>query len=351
MRILHIYDSKDSLIARHVSMLQQNDTTNDVKTVPTGGGYVPDIVHLHGCWNHSHMRQARHLQRQGARLVLSPHHQLQPWVTEDRRLQDKWPKQLLWQQRLCHTCYCMIASGPWEEQTLRQTGWNPRIETVADAVISQATSARDMTRSIVMIYRKVMDSHPAALLSDEARRLLPAILKAGLCGDSRWVATPASELNETANALSNEDWRHLYVYAYHSGLSDIFAKGLELLKLQSLAVDASRIAIYMPQSAEVRSESAADVAALLRDIRHDTGRGRLSYGLLADMTRLLRDPQLNEDRLMSELQQHKLGKPMASLLTVLAETMQLDEGYMPCPPADNRLASAMRHALQHHLAI
>ena len=365
MNILHLYDSKDILVARHVALLQQNDTTNDVRTA-AGGGYMPDIVHLHGCWHHGRARQAMQLQRRGARLVLTPHHQLQPWATAHHRLDDKWPKMLLWQRRLCAGCYCMIASGQWELQVLRQLGWTPRIEHIADAAITQELTARDMARRMAATYRKVMDSHPAALLSAEAWHLLPCILKAGVSGDRRWVDMPAQQLNELGNALSSEDWRHLYIYAFHSGLADIFSRGLDLLQLQSVPVDARRIPIYLPQpkkpetkdvrpaepqDAEPQYRQATDITALLLDIRRATALGRLSFGLLADMVCLLRQPQLNEDKLMADLRRQRLAGCMAALLPLLAETMLLEEGFMPCAPTDNRLTSAMRRALQHHLAI
>ena len=88
MRILHYYEDKDTMISQHVKLLTDNmgmdaenyiaTETEQAKTLLRGGHN--DILHLHGCWRNSSRSIVNMALRQGARLVLTPHGQLEPWI-------------------------------------------------------------------------------------------------------------------------------------------------------------------------------------------------------------------------------------------------------------------------------
>ena len=62
MNVLHLFPKDNTLIAKHVSMLD-------------GGNQAvehPDIVHVHGCWQYALVSEALKARRQGARIVLTP---------------------------------------------------------------------------------------------------------------------------------------------------------------------------------------------------------------------------------------------------------------------------------------
>ena len=392
MKILHIYNQQAQLIQAHVKLLCQYSACEEVTAVSTsaelqhlGAAYRPDIVHLHGCWNHAHVRLASSLQRFGARLVLSPHHQLQPWVMAERKTGEKWPKLVLWQRRLVSACYSVVASGSWEQQRLQELGWNNRIELVPDATVTCHITAEDMGRKTDALYRKVMDSSPMDLLSAESLSLLSATLKAGITGDMRWVAPPAQTAEvvyattwkQVAQKLSAEQWRHLYVYTYHDGIDELFRAGIDILGLPALAFDAERIDLYLPQqqaksrhsgkrvplgtsshpdmngdkTTDERTSAHETALHLTRQIAHCVDGKRLSYHLLTSLAHCLRDTSLSDERLMQELSQQKLNLFFAALMPVLAQTVQMEEGYMPCSPLDNKTARDIRSALAGELRI
>lgn len=356
MKILHLYDNGSPLIEKHVMLLSQNDDSNEVTQASqpadllSKADVVPDIVHIHGCWRYSHARMALSLKKRGARLLLSPHHELQPWVIAKHRVGEKWPKQLLWQKRLAAACYCIVTSGQWEQQALGNLGWNKRLVAVPDAVLTQQTTPKEMVRAMGAVYRKILDTHPRELLSDEALNLLPAILKVGVTGDRRWVQND-EQLRKTASELSNEDWRHLYIYTHHEGVASWFNRGIELLAIPSIAFDAERIDIWKPATTTEDEQEHPTVEALVTAIHRCVAHRRLSYRLLVDLTVRLLDDTLSEERLMSDLRKAKQADFFASLVTVLAETTLLDEGFMPCTPVDDKTTKAIRQALAHHLAL
>ena len=106
MRILHVYPKNDEMVAKHVTQLmdgmrlsaevQAVSNLSDFKNVCKS--FKPDIVHCHGCWQYGIVNAGNFARKQGARIVLSPHGQLEPWVLEDKPLQEKFHKTALWQK-------------------------------------------------------------------------------------------------------------------------------------------------------------------------------------------------------------------------------------------------------------
>ena len=223
MKILHLYPNDDSLIAKHVTMLGQADT--DAR---------PDIVHVHGCWKYQTVKQALQAHRQGARIVFTPHGGLEPWIIAERRLSEKLYKTLLWQRRLAEHSYVMIAQGTMEAEALKQLGWNPRIEIIRNAVITNTITPEAMAQQTQDVYRKVMDSNTIELMSDNCRQLMTMLLKAGITGDRRWVEGEPPVIDET-------EWRRLLVYADHENIRTTLDTGIHVLGLHHDYIETARI--------------------------------------------------------------------------------------------------------------
>ena len=103
MKILHVYPKTDEMVAQHVTLLMEGmqhsaelqavSNLADFKTVCKS--FEPDIVHCHGCWQYGIVNAGNFARKQGARIVLSPHGQLEPWVFEEKPLQEKFHKTAL----------------------------------------------------------------------------------------------------------------------------------------------------------------------------------------------------------------------------------------------------------------
>ena len=163
MKTLHLYPADDPLIAAHVALLQEGEESFSGQ---------PDIVHVHGCWRYNIVRQAMRAHRQGARIVMTPHNGLSPWIVSERRMTEKLSKTLLWQRRMVESAYVIIAQGPMETKALTELGWNPRIETIRNAVVTNSITPEATRRHTLDVYRKVLDSNTIELMSDDSRRLM-----------------------------------------------------------------------------------------------------------------------------------------------------------------------------------
>lgn len=337
MNVLHLYPESDPVIARHVAMIEGQHASQG----QPGTAEVPDIVHVHGCWNRTIVRQAMRMHRLGARLVLSPHEGLQPWIVSERRLQEKLAQTLLWQRRMVARCYAVIAHGLVEAENLAALGWNPRIETVGNAVISNVVTPEEMRRQTLAVYQKVMDSNTIELMGDEARQHIATLIKAAVTGDRRWVAgRPTPSFSET-------EWRQLLLYADHENIRDVIDTGVQTLGLVPPQLQTAAIASYLPVSYQRPAVKASDAVGMAIETRHSP----LTMLQLVELAKALHRPDVEDDSIADSLAAKRQTKYFQRLLQLLSEQTGLDEGFMPLSPLDDKQTQRLRNRLANHLKI
>ena len=212
MHILHFFQSQNNLQSQYVSMLMSTmgtgveqaayNSISDVRKALNGSHF--DILHIHGCWSVQYAKAAALARRLGTRVIITPHGELEPWILKDRQWQEKMPKTLLYQRQTIQEAYVVIAMGNMEYKSLERLAWNPRIETVRNALVTHSITPQDMTRQLLAIYRKVMDSDVYHLMDDNTRQTLFTILKAGVCGDVRWLDNLTSNTPLGRRTLATE---------------------------------------------------------------------------------------------------------------------------------------------------
>jgi hypothetical protein len=329
MKILHLYDETNPLIAEHVRMLSSD---------PHGAD--PDIVHVHGCWQYKVVRQALQAHRRGARIVFTPHGGLEPWIINERRLSEKLAKTLLWQRRMAEYSYVVIAQGNIEAEALKELGWNPRIEIIRNAVVTNTITPEAMLQHTQEVYQKVMDSNTLELMSAEARHLLMQLIKAGITGDKRWVTDPLPDISEL-------EWRRLLIYADHEHVRTFVDSGARILGLHHSFIETNTIKSYLPTDYQLPKVEAHDIAGIIEEMHH----GSLTLRHLVELDRALRRPDVDEEWLTEALNENHLLKYFRRLLQILTEVTGLDEGFMPAPPIDDRQTQGIRNLLTRHLRI
>jgi hypothetical protein len=355
MKILHIYPKADDMIARHVNLLVEGMRLSAEVQVATSLSAFktcfqqqhPDIVHCHGCWQYAVVSAARMARKRGARVVLSPHGQLQPWVLEEQSLQERLQKALLWQKSSVEQAYALIAFGKMEQKHLQQMKWNPRIEVILNAVITNSTSPQEMCSQTYAIYQKVLDSNTLEQMDDYTQRQLATIIKASITGDRRWVTTESGDT----------DWRRLLIYAEHEQIRNYVDYGINILGLSTLQIDTERTAAYYPDSytkpvsikTTIGEYKGDETDYLVRMIRQIQKQPLLLH--LIEFSRELRRDNVNDDRLQEVLEEKGLTKFAQRLIQVLSEQTLLEEGFMPLQPLDDRGTQQIRNYITNHLKI
>ena len=363
MRILHYYPKDDAMISQHVAMLTENmgleaenHTTSEVedaRTLLKGGHY--DILHLHGCWRNSSRAIVALALRQGARLVLTPHGQLEPWIQEERRWKEKLPKRLLYQQDIVRKAYAVIIQGHMEQECMEQLEWNRRTVIIRNAVITSSISRQEMAHQTFMLYRKVMDSNPLELMDDEMRTTLRNLITAGITGDRRWLVTDTK-------LPAVIQWRLLFCYAHQEQITDVIERGLRVLGIDAPDIDATKIDYFLPDGFKstklvgqiIGNQFASEnerLVATFRQLRKFTTDRQLGIMHLVELDRELRQHGCNEEQLNEELKERRLWKSASRIMQLMAQFTGLTEGFMPIEPTNDHTTKALIRQIENHLKI
>ena len=128
MRVLYIDPGNDSAVTAYATMLQGImdkyidskivGSLREMKAVFTE--QVPQIVHVHGCWSAWTYRAVNYARRHGARVVITTHGQLEPWIMKERLWKEKLPKLVLFQRRMVSNAYAVVVMGQMEENSLKR---------------------------------------------------------------------------------------------------------------------------------------------------------------------------------------------------------------------------------------
>ena len=360
MKVLYIFPKGDPLIRQHVELLA--DGMRQSAEICMADSYnvfkqqlkaqQPDIIHCHGCWNFDIIRAAMSGRKAGARIVITPHGQMEPWAVEQQTPQAKAGRIFQWQKICIQRAYAIITLGKLEQKNFLKLKWNRRVEVIHNAIITNTISPREMCAQTFAIYQKVIDSNTLEQMDDTTAEALAIIIKASITGDRRWCR----KIDAVAHP-QDIDWRRLLIYATHENIRNYVDYGISILGLSSPVIDTSHIASYYPDSyttprpvKEVVGDYQGNETDYLLRMIIQLHRQPLLLHMI-ELTRELMRDTVNDDQLNDALEEKKLKSYAASLMQVLSEETELDEGYMPLLPVENRQTRQIRKLLTNHLKI
>lgn len=364
MKVLHFHIKSDVKVRQYVDVLAMQQFDNvEIKTCSDLRSFKkelsewrPDIVHLHGCWHTSVALAGALARKNKARVVLTPHGQLEPWVLKQRHWSEKMPKMLIYQHRCICKAYAIVAQGRMEAGYIKQSRRNDRVETVLNSLITAAISDREMAEQMIGIYNKVLDSDVYELMSIQARQTLRAIIKAGICGDARWLT---ADERTACSDLGTIEWHKIAVYARQENIYETIQKGTTALNLAMPSPLHEASDCYtppaeetiMPLTANLSDHGGMDAASAIEAARKRFKTGKLRLYNLIEISSMLRHGSLNEERLAEQLRQQKLLKFASRLMSILADTTGLDEGFMPLPPKPGRTTTKIENKITKRIKI
>ena len=366
MKILHYYQQGFLLISLHVKMLCEGMgvkaenhiaiTSDDARTLLLGGKY--DILHLHGCWRNSSYSIVKTALRQGTRLVVTPHGQLEPWVVNEHWWKEKFTKQMIYQRDIINKAYAVILHGHMEQENMNQLGWNRRCVIIRNCVITRSISTQNMARQTMAVYRKIMDSNPLELMTDETKAMLKRILNAGITGNVRWLAIE----KDNHFTLNFAEWRKLLCYAHQEEISDTMSRGIRILGLEAPDFDVSEIAFFTPDDYTPTNSIQAAIGnsfvsesdrliATFRHLRRLAASHQLCIRHFIELDFELRLHECDEDLLKEKLKEQRLYMLATRLMQLTSELTGLTEGFMPVPPLNDHVTQRIRHQIYNHFKI
>jgi hypothetical protein len=321
MKILHTYTQANRLHAHYVSMLttalgqrvEQRVAESPSETMNIYKEWKPDIVHFHG--------QVACRLSDSARIVITPH-------GEDISH--------------CHY-YAIIARSPMEQQRLSEHF--DRIEVVPNPIITTTSNPATCAKNMLLIYQKVLDSNVLECFSKDTRHTLSTLLKAGITCDRRWVS------NRTIGEQTN--WRHLCIYANAEGVSDILSTGVNTMGLSLPdGLSYSLAPGYVPSDYKKPALlGTTSLSQLIMTTQKEALQGELPLCRICELHSFLLLNDIDEPRLMAELDSMNCSRFFARLLQIAHEITLLDEGFMPTPPLKDRQTQKLRTLITRHLQL
>lgn len=365
MRILHYYASNvPDIIAAYVKILCEQmgpEAANESATTVQEALQMLrdrhyDLLHLHGCWQHAAYRIARHALRQGTRLVVTPHGQLEPWVIRHDYWKEKLPKRLLFQRAIVQQAYAVIVQGPMEEECMARLGWNRRTVIIRNSLITSTINDKEMVQQTLQVYRKIMDSNPLALMTDSTKTTLRQLLKVGITGDERWLAASYVTITDP------HQWRLFYCYIHQEQIADTVKRGLRILHIDTPDYDIRQMPCFMPDGYEpsktieeaIGMQYATEndrLMATFRHLRRLSLRHRLTLSHLVELDKELRNHDTAEDQLCDALKERHLYNFARRIMQLTNDLTGLDEGHMPMPPLADWQMRRIRKHMDNHLKI
>ena len=362
MRILHFYPQTDNAISQYFTMLADNmglevenhkaTTSKEAKQLLSNIQF--DILHIHGCWDNAQFTIVRKALRQGARLVVTPYGQLEPWVQQQRFWQEKLPKRIAYQQSVISQAYAVIVQGNMELECMNKLGWNSRCIIIRNAVITHSITPREMARQTFDLYQRIIDSNPLQLMNDNTRRFVKRLITIGITGDERWVT------DKDVPMLG--DWRQILCYAHQEQIMPTIMRAVRKLNLMLPDIDASKIPYFLPESyAETQSiqqtignqfiSENERLIATFKVIKKLMTNRQLSIKHLIELDIELREHSCEESQLAEELAERRLLKLAARTMQLMSDFTGLTEGFMPVPPLNDWITKKWNQQIENHLSI
>lgn len=296
--------------------------------------FGPNIIHLHGC-NAELTKSALWAKSQGIRVVITPHGQLEPWEQASQILLNSNIQTLI-----CHA-YAIIVRSPIEAEELKKQGWNSRIETVYNPIVTRSTTIEKLQEAHRRIYNQVMTSNVLELMDKNTRTAMRTLLKVGITGDEQWA-----KRFETAPI----NWDLLLIYAELEGVTPFIERGMVNM---GIPIPERQPTInYLPNEYKKPvSIAGKPIIEMLKKIRHDCDANGLALLPLVELDQALRHDDVEDDILMQQLKSENLDRFFSALLLILNEQSDFDEGFMPCPPTEGAEAERIRTRIKKHLEI
>ena len=362
MRILHFLPQTDAAIGQYFNILADNmglEVENHKATTGEEARQLLrtiqfDILHIHGCWNNAQFSIVRKALKLGARLVVTPYGQLEPWEQQRHFWKEKLPKRIVYQQSVIHHAYAVIVQGNMELECIKQLGWNKRCIIIKNALITNSTTPREMARQTFDVYQRIMDSNPLLLMNDNTIKFLKRLITVGITGDERWV------MGEDVPMLG--DWRQIFCYAHQEQIMPTIQRAIRILNLMAPEIDASTIPYFLPDEYKETPSIQQTIGnqfvtendrlmATFKVVKKLIANRQLSIKHLVELDIELRNHPCEESQLAEQLQERGLIKMAARIMQLMHHFTGLTEGFMPIPPINDRITKRYYELIKNHLSI
>lgn len=364
MRVLHFHIKADERAVQYIAALSsamEDDaemkschSLNEFKK--TLASWKPHIVHIHGAWRLALARAEKRAIKSGARVVVTPHGQLEPWIIKQKYWTDKLPKLLIYQRSCIHKAYSIIAMGRMEAGYLARLGYNNRIETILNSLFTETISNEQMAHQVYLAYQKVLDTDVMELMKPGTQTALRAIIKAGITNSPCWLS---EEEQSACNNIDAEEWHKIVVFSCNERINHIVDTGVKSLGMAIMEPLTQSVDSYnnpdkaccMATDDELAQDPDAKLITSMKASKKQIRERKFGIGNLIDMARLLRLHYIDEEKVTDALSDKKLTDHAARIMQLLADLTGLEEGFMLMPARNDKATRKIEKTITKHISL
>jgi len=377
MRILHYIPviEADSLVPDYVKalasamkgMAEIRIITRKDNVEKVIGEYIPDIVHVHACWDYSSSKAVNVAYDMKIALVVSPHNGLEPYTMRNEQHLTKLLKRVIYQHKMILRADALIATSSWEHDNLMSLGWKKRVCMVSSSVLNSCVTVAQMAEGVLRFYDKVLDTRYFLQMSSLEKEAFCSLLHVSKTRDIHHTQL-SEEHFLTLRTLKYEQWRRLYMYADDEGVRPLIDRAICLMQIEAPKIETEAIDRYhtshpkdtgeleckvlLDDTASVKDklddeigtdeEVLQTICIMMLNIRHHLRGGTLSMNHIASLYDAVRYEDYDEDRLDEILKRLRIKKLTARMLQILKEYVYLPEGFIPFEPVDDKGTQRIR---------
>lgn len=327
---------------------------------PALDNHVPDIVHIHGCWDRYAYRLMKAAQKQGYAVVLSPHGELGTYAMRHEQRIAKWWKLTDYQRWMNVNCEAILVTRNDERDELLRMGLQSRIDVVGNPLLDSTLTDTETGAALMQFYQKVIDTRYHVLMTREEKEAVRSLLHVGMAGDEKWALISSNQLL-TLRDIKPVQWRRILLYADDEDIRAIIDSAVARLQLSIPDINTADIARFPKEfpkamgaleplrvlgknrirARKIKEETAEDprelkeLTIMLANARHLVQKRRMSLRQLAELYGRIKYSDYDESRFTEITRNLRLNTFMRRMLKVMADDLQLEEGFMPDTPKDD----------------
>lgn len=299
----------------------------------------PDVVHVHGAWDWRAAMVERLARHHSIVSIVSLHRGLSPELVGIDFWKEKLPKLIAYQIWMVRNCTAVIADNKSEYDIITSLLHKKRVE-LLPASTDDGDYIEQLRKVLMGTYRKCLDTVYGNKLTRKEHNVVMTAVRAYLADDD--IETPLPNVEGVS-------YRRIFFHAYDEDVTELFIEGCKKMRLTlPPPLDMEKTPRYRNPKAKERG-ALGDAKVSLKNIRipeeqveernavtliciaKHIGMSRLTLRRYAELYRLFRHTDFNEDVVMEELKRLRAVKFTKKLQKHIEETFALRHGYSITP--------------------
>ncbi len=258
---------------------------------------MPDIVHIHSCWNHNASQCMRMARRRGFITFFSPYRDLQPTVMKSHFWTDKIWKWLWFQRKMLKQADYIFAQDEKEMMELYNLG---RLQNIV-LINVLASHSEETAAKTIKTYISACEEKDARQLSVSLLRIIHKQLNLLIQGEKTYTVT-----------LPEHEQRQYNIFCHRQGLDKIM-KGFSIKRYDG-------------------GETIDILLKNIKDFRRNLNRHKATFAEIFIIASVMQNNDYDEDLLCQRLTKNNNMQFTRRIIAIADELCGIIPGYMPALP-------------------